>query len=113
QDEIKRLLLHESRTQPLLLIIEDLHWIDAETRGLLDSLVDSVPRARVVVLVTYRPEHRHDWSRKTYYTQVRIDLLPPESARTFLGALLGEDRTLDPLNRLLIERTEGNPLFLE
>jgi tetratricopeptide (TPR) repeat protein len=72
-----------------------------------------VPRARVVLLVTYRPEHQQAWSSKTYYTQVRIDPLPAENARTFLGALLGEDETLDPLKRLLIERTEGNPLFLE
>ena len=113
QDAMKRLLLDESRIQPLLLIVEDLHWVDAETRALLDNLVDEFPRAHVVLLVTYRPEYQQTWSHKTYYTQIRIDPLPAENARTFLGALLGEHDALDPLKRLLIERTEGNPFFLE
>jgi transcriptional regulator with AAA-type ATPase domain/tetratricopeptide (TPR) repeat protein len=113
QDAIKRLWLDESRIQPLLLVIEDLHWVDAETRALLDSLVDSLPRAHIALLATYRPEYRQTWSGKTYYTQIRIDPLPEERARMFLGALLGEHETLDPLKRLLIERTDGNPLFLE
>src|SRR5262249_40961868 len=84
-----------------------------ETRALLDSLVDSVPRAHVCLVVTYRPEYQQTWDSKTYYTYVRIDALAAEHARRFLVGLLGEHETLDPLKRLLIERTEGNPLFLE
>ena len=113
QDAMKRLLLDESRIQPLLLVIEDLHWVDAETRALLDTLVDAVPRARIVLLLTYRPEYRQTGSSKTYFTQVRIGPLPAENARTFLRALLGAHETLDPIERLLIEHTDGNPLFLE
>ena len=110
---VKRLLLRESQVQPLLLVFEDLHWIDAETQALLDSLVESLPTARLLLLVNYRPEYQHAWGSKTYYRQLRLDPLPPESAEELLDALLGNDPALRPLKRLLIERTEGNPFFLE
>src|SRR5712691_6278851 len=110
---IKRLLLRESGVQSLLLVFEDLHWIDAETQAVLDGLVASVPTAPVPLAVNYRPEYRHDWGAKTYYRQLRIDPLPPESADELLQTLLGIDAAVQPLKALLIERTEGNPLFLE
>jgi class 3 adenylate cyclase/tetratricopeptide (TPR) repeat protein len=112
-DGLKRVLLRESRVQPLLIVLEDLHWIDAETQALLDSLVESLPTARLLLLVNYRPEYQHGWGSKTYYTQLRLDPLPPASADEFLQALLGDDPSLAPLKQLLIARTEGNPFFLE
>src|SRR5215216_5690765 len=112
-DGLKRILLRESQIQPLLLVFEDLHWIDSETQALLDSLIDSLPTARLLLLVNYRPEYQHGWGSKTYYTQLRLDPLSPASAETFLDALLGDDPSLAPLTPLLIARTEGNPFFLE
>jgi class 3 adenylate cyclase/tetratricopeptide (TPR) repeat protein len=112
-DGVKRLLLRESQVQPVLVVFEDLHWIDAETQAFLDSLVESLPAARLLLVVNYRPEYRHGWSGKTDYRQLRIDALPPESADELLAGLLGNDPALDSLKRLLIERTGGNPFFLE
>jgi class 3 adenylate cyclase len=112
-EDVKRLLLRESQVQPLLVLFEDLHWIDAETQALLDGLVESVPTARLLLLVNYRPEYQHAWCGRTYYRQLRIDSLPPESAEELLEALLGNDVGLQPLKELLLERTEGNPFFLE
>jgi predicted ATPase len=94
-------------------VFEDLHWIDAETQAVLDSLLDSLPTARILLLVNYRPEYQHGWGAKTYYTQLRLDPLPPASADTLLAALLGHDPSLEPLKQLLIARTQGNPFFLE
>jgi class 3 adenylate cyclase/tetratricopeptide (TPR) repeat protein len=110
---LKRLLLRESQVQPLLLVFEDLHWIDTETQALLDSLTESLPTVRLLLLVNYRPEYQHGWGSKTYYTQLRLDPLPPASADELLQALLGNDPSLAPLKQLLIERTGGNPFFLE
>jgi tetratricopeptide (TPR) repeat protein len=110
---LKRVLLRESQVQPLLLVFEDLHWIDTETQALLDSLLDSLPTARLLLLVNYRPEYQHGWGHKTYYTQLRLDPLPPASAIDLLQALVGDGASLEPLKRLLIERTAGNPFFLE
>jgi predicted ATPase len=76
----KGLMLRESRVQPLLLVFEDLHWNDAETQTVLNSLIDSLPTARMLLLVNYRPEYQHRWGNKTYYTQLRLDPLPPRSA---------------------------------
>jgi class 3 adenylate cyclase len=112
-EALKRVLLRESQVQPLVLVFEDLHWIDFETQALLDSLVESLPTARILLLVNYRPEYQHGWGSKTFYTQVRLDPLPPASADELLHALLGEDAGLQPLKHLLITRTEGNPFFLE
>jgi predicted ATPase/class 3 adenylate cyclase len=112
-EAIKRLLLRESQVQPLLVVIEDLHWIDSETQSFLDSLIESLPTAQMFVLVNYRPEYQHGWGNKTYYTQLRIDPLPAESAEQLLHSLLGNDLELEPVKRFLIARTEGNPFFLE
>jgi class 3 adenylate cyclase/predicted ATPase len=112
-DALRRLLLRESQEQPLLLVCEDLHWIDAETQALLDSLVESLAGARLLLLVNYRPEYEHTWHRKTYYRELRLDPLPPESAEELLQALLGDAPGLAALKHVLIERTEGNPFFLE
>src|SRR5712691_11192119 len=112
-DAFKRVVLRESQEQPLLLVFEDLHWIDAETQALLQSLVESLPSARLLLLVNYRPEYQHGWGGKTYYTQLRLDPLPAVSADEFLHALLGDDASLQQLIHLLITRTEGNPFFLE
>ena len=112
-DANKRLLLREAQAQPVVVVFEDLHWIDAETQALLDSLVASLPAARLLMLVNYRPEYQHSWGSKSYYTQLRLDALPAESTSELLEALLGNDATLVPLKRVLGERTSGNPLFLE
>src|SRR5262245_4636896 len=112
-DALKRIVLRESQVQPLLLVFEDLHWIDSETQALLGSLVESLPTTHLLLLVNYRPEYQHAWGSKTYYTQLRLDPLPLVSADEFLQALLGDDPSLAPLKHLLIARTEGNPFFLE
>jgi class 3 adenylate cyclase/DNA-binding winged helix-turn-helix (wHTH) protein/tetratricopeptide (TPR) repeat protein len=112
-EALKRLLLRESQIQPLLLIVENLHWIDTETQTFLDSLIESLPSARMLLLLNYRPDYQHRWGNKSYYTQIRLDPLPPASAEELLQTLLGRDAGLQPLKQRLIERTEGNPFFLE
>lgn len=110
-DAVKRLLLREAREQPLLVIFEDLHWIDGETQALLDGLVDSLGAAQLLLLVNYRPEYRHEWGSKTCYSQLRLDVLPAGTAEELLEALLGDDPGLMQLKQRLVKR--GNPFFLE
>ena len=106
-EALKRVLLRESQVQPLLLVCEDLHWIDSETQAALDMLVESLPTVRVLLLVNYRPEYQHSWASKTSYTQLRLDPLPEASADTLLQALLGNDPSLVPLTQLLIARSRA------
>jgi DNA-binding SARP family transcriptional activator/class 3 adenylate cyclase len=110
-DAVKRLLLREAREQPLLVIFEDLHWIDGETQALLDGLVDSLASARLLLLGTYRLEYQHTWGSKTYYSETRLDALPVEKTAELLAELLGDAPGLTPLKQLLVKR--GNPFFLE
>jgi len=110
-EAVKRLLLRESQVQPLLVVFEDLHWIDSETQALLDSLVDSLGSARLLLLVNYRPEYQHAWGSKTAYSQMRLDALSTQHAGELLDVLLGADPSLGPLKELLVRR--GNPFFLE
>jgi class 3 adenylate cyclase/predicted ATPase len=112
-DAIKRLLLRESINQPLIVVFEDLHWVDSETQSFLNLFADSISTSRVLMMVNYRPEYRHDWSAKSYYAQLRLDPLGSESAESLLDALIGNDDQLVDLKRLVIDRTEGNPFFME
>ncbi|MBV8357956.1 MAG: AAA family ATPase, partial [Deltaproteobacteria bacterium] len=133
QEGLKRILLHESLQQPLIMIFEDLHWIDADTQAVLNLLADSIANARILLLVNYRPEYRHDWGHRSHYTQLRLDPLGRETAEEMLDTLLlrplarsvagegkrgdepraGEGADLIALKRLIIERTDGNPFFIE
>jgi len=112
-DAIKRIILNESLKQPVVVIFEDLHWIDAQTQTLLDLLVDGVANSRVLLLFNYRPEYRHEWTNKSYYAELRLDPLDESEGTTLLTALLGESVELNPLKRLIAERTGGNPFFIE
>ena len=140
-EAIKRIVLRESLNQPLMVIFEDLHWIDEQTQALLNLLADSIGTAKLLLLVNYRPEYTHSWGNKTYYTQLRLDPLGKEGADEMLTELLGASpapatqsagasrerpagdlevagrvRVQDSiagLKRLIIERTGGNPFFME
>ncbi|MBP0634026.1 adenylate/guanylate cyclase domain-containing protein [Cupriavidus sp. AcVe19-6a] len=112
-DAIARLLVRESANQPLMLIFEDLQWLDGETEAFLNMMVDHVPAARMVLLVNYRPEYTHRWEAGPHYSQLRLQPLGPAEAQGLLTALLGEDQSLVPLKRLILDKTEGNPFFME
>jgi class 3 adenylate cyclase/predicted ATPase len=112
-DALKRLFLRESLNQPLILIFEDLHWIDTETQGFLDTLSESVASARILLLTNYRPEYRPEWGQKTYYTQLRLAPLDKDEAEELLTFLLGNDAGLKSLKQLILEKTEGTPFFME
>lgn len=108
---LKRLLLGEALNQPVLLVFEDLHWIDADTQAFLDTLVDGIALTRVLVVVTYRPNYEHKWGGKSFYTQLRLEDLAPEHSGKLLSHLVGNDPSLTDLRQFL--QKQGNPLFLE
>src|SRR5215510_6215065 len=112
-EALKRLFIRESLNQLLILIFEDLHWLDSETQAFLMLLSESMATVRILLLVNYRPEYRHEWGNKTYYTQLRLDPLGQEDAQELLSALLGDAPALHPLRHLILAKTEGNPFFME
>jgi predicted ATPase/class 3 adenylate cyclase len=112
-EALKKLFLRESLNQPLILSFEDLHWIDSETQGVLDSLSESIASAKILLLVNYRPEYRPEWGQKTYYTQLRLAPLGPEEAEELLSVLLGSAPNLKAVKHLILEKTDGTPFFME
>lgn len=109
-DVVKAVLLRESLIQPVLLVFEDLHWLDGESLAFLEALVESLPEARLLVIMTYRPEYQHRWGGKSCYVQVRLDPLRPDEARELLAGLVAGAATL---RQLIASRAQGNPFFIE
>jgi predicted ATPase/class 3 adenylate cyclase len=112
-DAVKRVLMRESLERPLAIIVEDLHWIDEASQEILNQLAGSVGAARVLLLLNYRPEYSDPWRGKSYHTSLRLDGLSGDSADAMISILVGDAPDLEPLRRLIVERTEGNPFFME
>ena len=110
---VTNLLLRESRVQPVVAVVEDLHWIDTLTLGLLDELVVGAQNAPLLLIVTYRPEYRGEWRDRPNHHQLRLNPLASDSLEELLRALLGSDPSLPALKKFLVEHTNGNPFFLE
>ncbi len=112
-DAVKRVLVREAQRQPLLLVLENLQWLDPDSHAVLDRLLDGLPAVPILMLLSFRPEFQHGWANRSHYTQLRLDPLGPESAGALAGALAGPGPELEPLRALLARRTGGNPFFLE
>src|SRR5262245_20200256 len=110
-DALKRLVLRESLRQPVILAFEDLHWIDGESQAFLQTLIDGLMQARLLLFLTYRPEYKHGWASNSCYTQLRLNAFEGKSSEEFLHNLIGSNATLARLKDLL--PAYGNPFFLE
>jgi class 3 adenylate cyclase/tetratricopeptide (TPR) repeat protein len=110
---VTRLLLSESRVQPLVAVFEDLYWYDAVSLALLNQLVVDAKDATLLLVICYRPEFRDEWRSRPNYRQLRLDPLASENLAEFLEALLGSDPSLPTLKSFLVERANGNPFFAE
>ncbi|HLZ01987.1 MAG TPA: adenylate/guanylate cyclase domain-containing protein [Bradyrhizobium sp.] len=109
---IAKALLRESRARPLVIVVEDLHWIDAASRSFIDTVIDRLRDSSILVLVSYRPDYQPDWGHRSY-SQIRLERFSPAEVEAFLDALLGTDASLAVLKRDLELQTDGNALFLE
>jgi class 3 adenylate cyclase/tetratricopeptide (TPR) repeat protein len=110
---ITRLLLSENRVQPIVAVFEDLHWNDSLTLGLLNEIVVDARDARLLLLVTYRPEFQDEWKGRPNYRNLRLEPLESESLTKLLNSLLGSDEALASLKSFVHNRAGGNPFFAE
>jgi DNA-binding NtrC family response regulator/tetratricopeptide (TPR) repeat protein len=111
-DALRHLLLAQGRTQPMILAVEDLHWIDATSETFLDSLVDSIAGVPVLVLATYRPGYRPRWLDKSYGSQLTLSPLSPGDGRSIVESIVGPTGAA-ALTHAIVKRGDGNPFFLE
>ena len=112
-DVMRRTVATRSRHEAVVLVVEDLHWIDDASAAFVEALVKAVVGTRTVMVTTYRPEYEADWVRRPPHAELRLDPLDGEAAGDLLSELLGPDRSLDGLSALIEERTGGNPFFIE
>lgn len=112
-DAVDAVLAALAAQQPLLLVIEDLHWADAESAAIIENAVNRMARRRIAILVTTRPEGAPGWIAKSMCHPLRLGALDSAAAEEMADALLGDDISLADLKRRLVERTAGTPLFLE
>ncbi|HEU4599815.1 MAG TPA: hypothetical protein VFS26_08715, partial [Solirubrobacterales bacterium] len=108
-----KLVRAPNRRDPIVSIVEDLHWMDAASEVLLEELLSSVEGTKTMVMVNYRPEYNATWRRTDHYRQIELAPLGPEDTDALLRDLAGEDPSLDGLAELIHERTAGNPFFIE
>jgi adenylate cyclase len=108
-----RLVNAPSRRKTLVLVIEDLHWIDEGSEAMLGQLVDSIEGTNTLALVNFRPEYTPAWAEGSAYRSIPLDPLTREDTRELLRDLAGEDPSLDGLDEPIHERTQGNPFFIE
>ena len=112
-EALKRLVLSESKRRPLILIVEDLHWLDDESQALLDLLATAIDSAKLLLLVSYRPEYRLRWRHKSNCLRLRLESLASDDAREMLSEMLGPSEGLALLKDRIIETTGGTPFFME
>ena len=112
-EAVTRLFLAEADRRPLILMVEDLHWLDDESQALLDRIADVLGNSRMLLLVNHRPEYAHRWGDKSCCVRLRLEFPGGGSADEMLSALLGDDEALPPLKKLIIATTGGVPFFME
>lgn len=112
-DALRSLFLALSRRAPLVVLFEDLHWMDSESRAVLERLAESIAVSRILLVCTYRPNFTHEWSRRGWFHEIRLERFLQRDTRAFIGSLLGTDRQLDELVDLLVDQAEGSPFYLE
>jgi class 3 adenylate cyclase/tetratricopeptide (TPR) repeat protein len=110
---VTRVVLAEAGRRPVLVVVENLHWTDSETEALVTALVEEIGETRVLLLASYRPEYRPRWRQLDHVSELRLEPLSSGSAEALLQEVLGSTPDLQPVARLLVERTGGNALFLE
>jgi predicted ATPase/class 3 adenylate cyclase len=112
-EAIWSLLIRESQSRPLVLTIEDLHWIDKTSEEFLGYIIARLGGARIMLIILYRPEYKNPWTSKTYYSQIRVDELPLDASAEMVQAILKEEKAAQDLVKLILDRAAGNPLFME
>jgi class 3 adenylate cyclase/tetratricopeptide (TPR) repeat protein/ribosomal protein L40E len=112
-EAIRDLLIRESQNRPLVLAVEDLHWIDKTSEEFLSYLIGWLTSTPILLILLYRPEYTHQWGSKSYYNRIGLEQLTTKSSAELVKAILEGAEVVPELKELILSRTGGNPLFLE
>jgi tetratricopeptide (TPR) repeat protein len=112
-EALRDLLVRESQNNHLILVVEDLHWIDKTSEGFLSYLIEWLTNSRILLILLYRPEYTHPWGSKSYYNRIGLDQLSTKSSAELIQAILQEGKAVPELGELILNRAVGNPLYIE
>jgi class 3 adenylate cyclase/tetratricopeptide (TPR) repeat protein len=112
-EAIRNLLIRMSQEKPLILVIEDLHWMDKTSEELLDYLIGWVVGSPILLLLLYRPEYTHPWGSKSFYRKIGLNQLSEDSSVELVQAILEDGDVSPDIRELILRRGAGNPLFME
>jgi len=112
-EAIRDLLIRGSQDRPLILVVEDLHWIDKTTEEFLGYMIGWLPRTQILLLLLYRPEYTHQWAGKSYYRMIGVGQLSTSTRAELVAAILEGGEVVPELRELIVNRASGNPLFME
>jgi len=112
-EAIRDLLIRESQNRPLIIAVEDLHWIDRTSEEFLSYLIGWLANAHILLILLYRPEYTHQWGSKSYYSQLSVDQLSTGTSAELVQSILEGGEVVPELRELILSRTAGNPLFVE
>ena len=112
-EALKRINLKASQIRPLVLAVEDLHWVDKSSENVFRFTIDSISAARVLLIFTYRPEFVHTWGAKSYHSQITLNRLSNRESLAMMSCLLGTENFDRDLEELVLAKTEGVPFFIE
>jgi hypothetical protein len=112
-EAIRDLLVRESQNRPIILVVEDLHWIDKTSEEFLSYLIEWLANTHILLILLYRPEYTHPWGSKSYYNRIGLDQLTAKSSARLIQAILEGGQAVPELSELILNRAAGNPLFME
>jgi class 3 adenylate cyclase/ribosomal protein L40E len=112
-EAIRDLLVRESENKPLVLAVEDLHWIDKTSEEFLSYLIDWLANTPILLILLYRPEYTHQWGSKSHYSKIGVDQLSSGTSAELVQAILEGGLVVPELSELILGRAGGNPLFVE
>jgi adenylate cyclase len=110
---LRQVILRQSSETPLVIVVEDLHWIDTTSEDYLASLADAIVAARILLVATYRPGYRAAWIAKSYATQMALQPLAPAESLAVVRSVLQVEEVPPPLAEVILDKAQGNPFFLE
>ncbi|MBT4266045.1 MAG: AAA family ATPase [Deltaproteobacteria bacterium] len=112
-EAVRNILIKESENRPVVIALDDMHWIDKSSEAILDFLIGWLANTHILLILLYRPEYSHPWNGKSYYTRIGLDQLSDESSIDLLKAILDEGQVAPELGQLILDKAAGNPLYVE
>jgi len=112
-EALRDMLIRGSQERPMILAIEDIHWIDKTSEEFLDYFAGWLANTPIMLLLLYRPEYTHPWGSKSFYTKIGLDQLGTTSSGELVKAILEEGEVAPELRKFILNRAAGNPLFME